>query len=330
MYIMKRMFLSLFLVLLTTSRVVGSDLYYDLSEKIENHINDVLEQNDDYKGLDRCAENGKYANNFTIDRRCYVNDEAKQMSPYNAVVAIGNTPGSKNYSYFDYYTTCTGVIVKNPNDEQLYVYSAGHCVSDQPQSAVTQDGRAFPISNIIDEYDKKNGKFLKDYAVFTIPQEYQSSLPYVMTTTNFTRKNVDIVGYGTLPILSDTAIKTAKKEWGNKLRGYKSNASKEQKDIIKQIAKNNTFIDFLPTEIKLKASFNCDMPKNKIHIGYKNVCQAFRKDSGGPVFDTNGRLVAVVSNGLAQDSLGSYINFYYSGAQPITPIDNQLKQQTIK
>ncbi len=324
------MFLSLFLVFLTTPSVVSAFYDYELHGEIGTHVNDVLKQNNDYKGLDRCAENGKYANQFTIDRRCYVSAEEKQISPYNAVVAIGNTPETKDYTHFESYTTCTGTIVKNKNDGQLYIYSAGHCVSGQPQSAMMQDGRAFPIKNIINEYTKKAGRHFIDYAVFTIPQEYQTTLPYVVTSATFTDTNVDIVGYGVLSILSDNAIKTAKNEWINELQEYKSYGSKEQQDAVKRIAQNVNLVTLFPTDTKLKASFNCNIPKNAAHIDYKNACQIYKKNSGGPIFDANGRLVAVVSTGTLSDDLDSYISIDYDGGQLIAPIDNELKQQTIK
>lgn len=55
-------------------------------------------------GRDSCTnKNGEY----TIDRRCYVTDEQKRVSPYNAVVRLDD---------------CTSTIVKHNNR-----YYAAYC-----------------------------------------------------------------------------------------------------------------------------------------------------------------------------------------------------------
>ena len=58
---------------------------------------------------------------YTIDRRCYVTDEQKKNSPYNAVVALIDNEG-------DAY--CTGTVMKQLSTGKLYVRTAKHCVID--------------------------------------------------------------------------------------------------------------------------------------------------------------------------------------------------------
>jgi len=325
---MKRVFLFLYVLFypFVSMAEIDAELASDEAYKqVQSKISGIVEvYNDSVKGLDRCAENGKHADEFTIDRRCYVTDEQKRQSPYNAVVGISDGCAMvSDYSDFYKITTCSGVIIKNSKDGQLYIYTAGHCAAKcdfLDQYAATQDGQMFTIKNIINEYDSKN--YSKDYAVYAVPQEYQGKLPYV-ETASFTGKDVDVLGYTSLSIINDSAIRQAKQEWAKVLKS----ATGKQKQIVEQI---NSYVHLFPKDKNLKASFNCEMLKNtnQKHLDKRHFCQGFHGDSGGPVFDSSGRLTAVVSHGRVFDySESDYIQFAYDGGQNVAAIDKAIKKR---
>jgi hypothetical protein len=70
-------------------------------------------------GRDRCS--GK-TDEYTIDKRCYVTDEQKKDTPYNAVVSVEDM--------------CSGTIVKY--GDRYYVYTAAHCVESDDGNAIKE------------------------------------------------------------------------------------------------------------------------------------------------------------------------------------------------
>ena len=314
------------------------DIY--LTDAFKNAQNKIAQTVNQYSGplngLDSCVENGKYANQFKIDRRCYMTDEQRQKHPYNAVVGI--TVNGNNGSHYEALVNsggCTGVIIKNPYDGQLYIYTAAHCVSTIKapvgsgfeQYAYTQNGYAFPITNIVKHgggYGNGNYEYLtKDRAIFAIPQKYQHVLPYA-ETGEYTDNRVDIVGHGFLSILNDSAIHAAKQEWEKILK----KSSKAEKSILEQIGE---YSDAFPKDYRLKVSFSCELLKddelNQSNAKKHNYCQTYGGNSGGPVFNLAGQVIGVVSNGYANildDNL--YAFFPYEGMKDIADYNKDLQK----
>jgi len=335
---MKKVLLSLFILSCFTTcvwansdpdrekyEITHTDQYKAVFSAIKNKISGITNKyNAHFKGLDSCAENGKYAKDFTIDRRCYMTDEQKQRHPYDAVVGIITNGWVSDYSMFESMSgdACTGVIVKNPNDSQLYIYTAAHCVSDMFPDlfAYSQNGYVIPITNIIKGGGKATNYQINDYAVFAVPQEYQAVLPYV-ETGQYTDKNVDIVGHGTLSILSDSAIRAAKQEWQKILKKHPD----INETIFEQIKRYNEDTDFFSSDKQLKISFSCELVKvqdsNQAVQEKRNYCQVYGGNSGGPVFNFSGKLIGIVSYRYKKYGYGL---FPYEGMKDVATFNNAL------
>ena len=312
--------------------ITHSDAYKTAVKALSSKMSDVVNQhNDSVKGFDSCVENGKYANQFTIDRRCYVTPEQKIKHPYDAVVGITVNGWVSDYQTFESSagTICTGVIIKNPNDGQLYIYTAAHCVSNVDgleQRAYTQNGYVFPITNIVKQGGGATEFLTKDHAIFTIPQEYQHVLPYA-ETGDYTDRNVDIVGHGALAILSDSAIRAAKQEWTKTLK----KPSEIQKNIFEQIRQYETYTDLIPHDRKLKVSFSCELLKenelNQSNVKKHNYCQGYGGNSGGPVFNFAGQVIGIVSWGkVNRPDDNRYAWFPYEGIKGVGVFNKDLQK----
>lgn len=266
---------------------------------------------------DRCQNNGAHYNDYTIDRRCYLTDEQKQKSPYNAVVALYDKGG--NY--------CTGTIVKNPNDGKLYVYTARHCVDDNgtdPISVRLQDGTEMQVEFMYSGMGKQGN----DSAMYKIPDEYTESVPFV-TTGDMYSGYFEVVGYGALPIMSDKQILAARDEFKKALSNKKINKD----NFIKEIGETKLFTKIFPNDSEqLKGSFHCHLSDfessgDKASVD-KTSCQSWGGNSGGPIFDENGLLIAIHTQGRAREFIAYYDNLYaetfLGGQEEVSDVQDEI------
>lgn len=273
---------------------------------------------------DRCTENGRYKNEYTIDRRCYITDEQKQMFPYNTVVEITNVCGH-----------CTGVIVKDKYDGNLYVYSAGHCVychSIGNSNITLQDGKKFELKHMLSKLNS-----FGDFAVFAIPKSEQSGVPYT-EIGSLTYTDVDNVGYGSLPILNDKQIHEAKKQWAEFVRKYGQEGIGKY-GVAGLESKGGFTAAFAMSSIwkseqnALKASFNCDVVEEYQHESpstNKRACQGFHGNSGGPFFNREGKVVAIVSKGDDNSATDKYYEYPRGLEQKASSVQYALRQHNLE
>ena len=197
---------------------------------------------------DGCIENKKYSKDFTIDRRCYVTDEQKQQAPYNAVVALINDNNK---------TFCTGTIFHDNQDflledafkyetklpvPGLFVYTAAHCVQDNKYISNTdklkirlQNGKEIIVTKISVGSRPFLGISETDYAVYKIPEIEQNGLPYVDIAYDEDKNGqLNVIGYGSLSIMTDKDIHEYKEAYVNFLRGYLEKIYKDKEDLLPQ------------------------------------------------------------------------------------------------
>lgn len=265
---------------------------------------------------DRCQNGGIHRNDYTVDRRCYLTDEQKQEPPYNAVVALYNEYG--NY--------CTGTIVKNPNDGKLYVYTAKHCVESngtEPLSVRMQDGTEMTVKFMY----MGMGKQHSDSAIYKIPDEYTANIPFV-TTGGMYSGYFEIVGYGALPIMSDKQIDATRK-------AFKQALTDKKIDFVEKIH-NKAFKQMFPDDAhQLKSSLHCRLV-NRDSLGEekasvdKTNCQAWHGNSGGPVFDEDGQMVAILTHGVGMASDDWYAETFLGGQEEVSDIQDEITNSNSK
>ncbi len=275
---------------------------------------------------DRCENNGIYRDEYTIDRRCYITDEQKKQYPYNAVVGLveevlfsyGLDGGIKE-NYDDVY--CTGTIVQNPQDMQLYMYTASHCVSYLTgDNAVVQlqDGAKIKVRRV----KNRVGVNLGDVAVYKIPDDYVDNVPFATVDKNAVFENAqsyNLIGYGTLSIMSDKQIHQAKEKYASFFEITESELYADE-ELINKLA-----YEILPMDSRLKGSFDCNLSPDF----HSTACQAWKGNSGGPIFDKNGNIVAVQAQGWApiislRDEF--YASTFFDGHEPILPVIDDSEQ----
>ena len=184
----------------------------------------------DEQRRDGCVDNGKYKQEYRIDRRCYVTDEQKKQSPFNSVVALVDNTGN---------IYCTGTIVSIEPAKDLYVYTAAHCALNVDTMDTynhdlrvrLQNGKEITVTKV------NTGNFLmnigsgkEDWAIYQISKNEQKGLPYVhvMNWDKYNSEHLhvkknsisgpmpweipyNVIGYGSFPISTNKEIKLYKK-----------------------------------------------------------------------------------------------------------------------
>ena len=251
---------------------------------------------------------------YTIDKRCYVTEEQKKQKPYNAVATLVLNDGR---------THCSGTVVKRQgltiDDVGYFLYTAKHCV-DLNHDNITDDllrirlpsNQEFNAKLVkqgnLDYQDpaSQTGDWAK-YRLVTIEQNSADGVKdslggaYVKINDSFARgaKNVRIIGYGKLKIMSDQEIQDFKNEYTDFIDKTGTNANDTHTDdggiygngvTMFVLKNNNRFNDNL-----LKVS-KCYQDANTKFTG----CQGWGGNSGGGAFDDNGNLMWIPTLGHYQ------------------------------
>jgi hypothetical protein len=288
---MKRLFVIFYLLFLP---VVAGAERFDINIFM-NVINEVR---------DGCVENGRYKSEYTIDRRCYVTKEQKQQSPYNAVVALLHEKDSD-------IIWCTGTIVKM--DDGYFLYTAKHCTdnnldnrSDKVLQIKLQDGRTFDTSLV----SQGNFDILHETNVFGDWAHYKmtvdkddASIPYAKTDS-FKDGKVKIVGYGNLGILSDEQIKQIKDAYVKYLieAGWFGDDEESLKQAGYLTPDGGMIVGGILNSVIKRRLYNLDLKVSNCELsnGMLKRCQSWRGNSGGPLFNDNGEIMGILSQGRFQ------------------------------
>lgn len=291
---------------------------------------------------------------YTIDRRCYVTEEQKKEKPYNAVATL---------VYPDGRTHCSGTVVKRQgltqDDIGYFFYTAKHCI-DSNHDNIPDDliriklpnGQEFNAQLVkkgnynLANSTNQTGDWAK-YVLQTLEHNSKDDVKdalggaYVKINNSFARstKDIRIIGYGSLKIMSDQEIQQFKDDF-IKFMETMSFAQYEQTEdggIYGSGIQN--FINFYSSHFKdslLKVSKCSQNAKSEI-----TGCQGWGGNSGGGAFDNNGNLMWIITlgnyqiGGTGHGSIVGGINFLPFGRLPdeekqstehlINPESNQLK-----
>jgi len=243
-------------------------------------------------------------NEYTIDRRCYVTDEQKTQKPYNSVAFVGNG--------------CTGTIVKE-KDGTPYLFTAKHCVPgrfkttrpnlklemdvwDTVKIKLEHNNAEYEATKFVyGNYEDSPLTYDGDWAVYKLPESNKEDfLKIAVEKTKKKESMATLVGYGALKVMSDKEIHDFKQAYINQLEseGKEVDFTADDNKSIELAPK--AFVQFsqktgfvlIDAEPKLKVSF-CKY--NNENGG--NGCQGWGANSGGPVFDKNGKIMAIVTGG---------------------------------
>ena len=240
---------------------------------------------------------------YTVDKRCYVTDKQKKEKPYNAVVALVLDDGESPY--------CTGTIVKGL-DGKPYLYTAKHCTGDENdmvRSELTiklQDGRKLSVTkHTVGNYNIEHDVNVHgDWAIYSI---VNSDVPMVEIPSKRGNGVYDAtnVGYGRLKIMSDAEIAEFKSRYLTYLKDEKNIDAKDDENVYGFYdggvnTYGNAYVtNFLITEYDYWESLADDISKLKLsHCKYSATgrmegCQAWSGNSGGPIFDNRGNIMAI-------------------------------------
>ena len=251
---------------------------------------------------------------YTIDRRCYVTDEQKKKSPYNAVVALIDNEG-------DAY--CTGTVMKHSSTGKLYVRTAKHCVIDsfdniEKQLNIRAVSNRTYTADFVEAGDfttvggEKN--LTGDWAFYKINGKYDDGSVSRTHNTgasffNLNKVNYEarLVGHGCLKIMSDAEIHNFKQAYIE----YLENVFPEYDQSIENVKNagfveggvdldNAMVINFLEDNSILNRN-DCNRLKESVcgftSSGERIACQSWGGNSGGPVFDKENRLMATLTRG---------------------------------
>ena len=244
---------------------------------------------------DHCTNPDEY----TIDKRCYVTDEQKTQNPYNAVTLVDIEEKNAH---------CTGTIVKE-KDGTPYLFTAKHCVYRPFLDGKSVDTVKIKLEKDNTEYKATKyacGKYYgpwqtygDDWAVYKLPEnkkEYFLKIAVEKTDKSSNGKySARLVGYGALKIMSDKEIHDFKQFYIEHLKNEGKTASFTADDNTGIPVDHEFLEEKMPNLVDnytvLKVSFCQYGPNNGIN------CQGWKGNSGGPVFDDNGKIMAIVSRG---------------------------------
>ena len=252
---------------------------------------------------------------YTVDKRCYVTDEQKKEKPYNSVATFILANGR---------THCSGTIVKRQgltmDDVGYFLYTAQHC-ADLNHDHITDDLLRIRLPSDQEfnaklvkqgnwDYQQPSASQMGDWAKYRLVTIEQNSADnvkdslngaYVKINDSFARgaKNVRIIGYGKLKIMSDQDIQDFKNEYADFIENMGIDVNDTHTDdggiygegVTRFVfSNNNHFNDDL-----LKVS-KCHQDANTKFTG----CQGWSGNSGGGAFDDNGNLMWIVTLGHYQ------------------------------
>lgn len=304
-------------------------------------------------GADHCTNPDEY----TVDKRCYVTAEQKIETPFNATVALMDRSG---------WIYCSGVIVKwgnteyNPflpkqlqnSDDNFYFITAKHCANnnnpdgkmDNTLRIKLQNGNVFTVTLIdygnYNELTKNN--LYGDWAVYRFPSIVdKDKIDYVYADIigKYDGRSVTSVGYGGLKIMSDQEIEDFRLNYIKHIVQRENPA-----DIINNPNKyginpegwlsfNNekvhSFITIYTDFDTENALFhNKDLKMSKCTFSEYNNCQAWKGDSGGPMFDDKNHLVGVHTHALSGKSIGGLYHARGNGGVTTGQIYDQYTSET--
>ena len=249
---------------------------------------------------------------YTVDKRCYVTEAQKRRKPYNAVVALYDD---------EWGEYCTGTIVKGPKGKP-YLYTAKHCTDDENDMVRSelkiklQDGRKLSARKYkVGNYNTKTGENVNgDWAIYII---VNSDVPMVEKSSKWAfgitllepYYDATSVGYGALKIMSDAEIAEFKSRYLTYLKDEQNIDAKGDENLYGfydgwvNTAANVHVINFLDKEYDYWKSLTDDTSKLKLsHCKYSATgrevgCQTWGGNSGGPIFDGRGNIMAIHTRG---------------------------------
>ena len=242
---------------------------------------------------------------YFFDKRCYVTDEQKRTSPYNAVVELDNG--------------CTGTILNFGG--RLVVHTAKHCVVDDAGilrdtiKVMTQTGKNISVK--LKDWGDFDATGLDldrsgDWAYYTIASADGDGVSWASLTDPEQlqeRNAARVVGYGWLKIMADMEIRQFKQKYIKYLKyqhGVHSDGTEPQYgwydgglDVFGTYGSNflwylyenqRAYYNDIFRNKRLKVS-NCIFTLDGDAVG----CQIWGGNSGGGVFDSDGGLMGVLT-----------------------------------
>lgn len=260
-----------------------------------------------FSWADACTDSSSY----TIDRRCYVQNEELSNAPYNAVVYLADV----------YKNRCSGVVVKY--EDKFYLYTVKHCVFNYGN--IKKNINVSVPPKLFVWAKQHNILPHQDLAIYAIKNK---DLPYVIMDEDFDYSaediDVKVVGYGALKIMSDEEIKDFIKKYVTFLKSVSRSKSGEeylkehyidmsnpdivqkQFEVIGVPYKHPTAQDFLEDLHERYREYYSDIFENtKLQVSRckhndttgRDFCQVWGGTSGGGMFNQNNELVGIITKG---------------------------------